>query len=169
MEEFRRLPDNVRQEEKIFLDLHSNAPTLVTQWSLLTYRKALEQIARYFQREFGYDFLQYEAGEEEELMRGFLWCQGEYDYGYGSRRGELVLGGAVFRWREWSDAEASWALAWVWLHPYARNNGLLSRAWPYFQQRFGQFIIEPPWSPAMHAFLNHKGRIKKINGKKSPR
>jgi hypothetical protein len=46
-----------------------------------------------------------------------------------------------------------WALGWAWFHPYARRRGYLSQAWPYFRKRFGGFILEPPLSEAMEAFV----------------
>ncbi len=44
-------------------------------------------------------------------------------------------------------------MQWVWLHPYMRRKGCLTRAWPIFAERFGQFDCEPPLSDAMQTFL----------------
>ena len=57
---------------------------------------------------------------------------------------------------EWESAH--WGLAWVWFHPYERRRRHLSRAWPYFRARFGDFEVERPLSLAMAAFLRkHEG------------
>src|SRR5262249_29041872 len=71
-----------------------------------------------------------------------------------------VIGACCFRYRH--DVEPLppgippdyYALQWIWFHPYERNRGHLSRALPYFQARFGRLIAEPPFSPAMNAFLH---------------
>ena len=67
-----------------------------------------------------------------------------------------VVGACCFREREWIDAKA-WALQWVWLHPYARRQGVLASAWPHFRRRYGDFHVEGPLSPAMKGFLARMG------------
>jgi hypothetical protein len=117
--------------------------------SPLRFRKAVETIAQYFRREFSYDFTQYDATERTDPRdQVFLWVNPCDD-----PAGVRALGAACFRWRRWQDGSAGLALSWLWLHPYCRRQGLLSAAWPYFCERFGDFQVEPPLSPAMEAFL----------------
>jgi hypothetical protein len=50
-----------------------------------------------------------------------------------------------------------WWLEWIWLHPYERRKGLLSRHWPAFVEEFGNFYVAPPLSHSMKQFLEKKG------------
>lgn len=54
-----------------------------------------------------------------------------------------------------------WSLDWIWLHPFARNKGISSQHWAHFEQMFGNgFLVQPPHSPAMKAFLEKRKHIK---------
>lgn len=124
----------------------------VTARSPLKHRQAVESVAKFFRREFHYDFVQYRAVDEEPNCTAYLW----------RARGWLgesntVVGGCCFRWVKWRDAPDGWSLSWIWLHPYERRRGRLTEAWPYFRAKFGDFHIERPVSSAMQGFL------KKIN------
>jgi hypothetical protein len=44
-------------------------------------------------------------------------------------------------------------MEWIWIHPYCRRQGLLSKAWPEFEKMFPGFEPDPPLSPAMQAFV----------------
>jgi hypothetical protein len=129
--------------------------------SLLSLRKAVYACARRFQREFGYDFVQYghEGRETDPLSRAFVWTDGWFSSGGSAialptkRLPRLVVGAGCFRWREWKNHAPSWGLQWVWFHHLARRKGNLTSAWPYFRARFGNFAVEPPVSAAMGAFL----------------
>ena len=65
------------------------------------------------------------------------------------------MGGACFRKEQFADGER-WVLYWMWLHPFARRRGILSRHWPHFQRQFGDFLLEPPLSSAMQFFVNKR-------------
>jgi hypothetical protein len=125
-----------------------STPQSVTTTSPIRYRRAVWRLATYFRREFGYDFVQYghEGHEDDATARAFLW--------FGRN---VVIGACCFRWREWTDAPAGWAMQWIWLHPYSRSCGYLTRAWPYFRARFGDFHVERPLSRAMAGFLESVG------------
>jgi hypothetical protein len=116
----------------------------------------VERLGIYMKREECYDTPVYDA-EEEALHRAgdvaYLWTSYQHA-GWGKDQPLLpAIGACCFRWRKWADAPPGWALAWVWFHPYERRRGHLTRAWPYFRARFGDFIAEPPLSPAMQAFM----------------
>lgn len=126
---------------------------MVSMKSCSTNRKAVETIAYYFRRELHFDFLQYEAGEGDPKARLFCWVAPSSYGGLENR----AIGACCFRWRTGEDAlPAGWALVWVWIHPYFRNHGHLTTAWPYFKAKFGDFVVEHPLSPAMAAFLEHR-------------
>jgi hypothetical protein len=121
----------------------------VTPRSPMRFRRAVETIAQYFRREFGYDFTQYDATERSDPRdQVFLWVNPCDDLA-----GVRALGAACFRWRRWSDGSAGLALAFCWLHPYCRRQGVLSASWPHFCERLGDFVVERPLSPAMEGFL----------------
>ena len=61
-----------------------------------------------------YDFPQYIASDarhsKDSEVRAYLWADGMAL----DERGRVPVFGAVcFRWREWEDAEPSWAAQWV--------------------------------------------------------
>jgi hypothetical protein len=130
--------------------------SVVTPASSPVLRRAVECIAYYFRREFGYDFLQYCSLEmDDDGHRAYIWADpctlNEQDK-------ITVFGACCFRWRTWKDAPSdfpskSYALQWIWLHPYQRRKGILDKAWPYFLARFDPFVPEGPHSPAMQGFL----------------
>jgi len=126
---------------------------LVDNYSKLNTRKALTQCARYFKREFRYDFVQFaerpERGETPENTIGYLF-ESHHKIIYDRA---LAVGGCCFRWREYPGLRPMWALQWIWIHPYKRGAGILSRAWPEFEKRFGHFLVEPPISSGMKYFL----------------
>lgn len=131
--------------------------------SKLTYRRAVWSIARYFRREEGYDFVQYgHEGREDDLThRAYLWLHPNGQPGYKVH----AIGAGCFRKRPgYKDERAPpefriphWAMQWIWLHPYFRRQGLLSRAWPHFRKTFGDFEVEGPYSDAMVGFLKRQG------------
>ena len=114
------------------------------------HRKAVEKIAYYFRREFGYDFPPYTTNRTKEEECVFMWIGLDFDW---SGNEKAVAYGACGFLRE---PHEYWGLAWVWMHPYERRKGHLSMAWPYFQERFGTFLAYPPYSPEMKAFLSSK-------------
>ena len=128
---------------------------VVTATSRPVLRRAVECIAYYFRREFSYDFVQYCSLEmEDDGHRAYLWTDPQTL----KNDKETVIGACCFRWRRWKDVPAdfpaeSYCLQWLWLHPYQRRKGVLSKAWPYFLARFDPFVPEGPHSPAMEAFL----------------
>jgi hypothetical protein len=104
----------------------------VTARSPKMLRQAVEQMAYYFRREFGYDFVQYSSEEEDDGHRAYLWVlPGTLENGK-----VKAVGACCFRWRGWDGAPASYGLQWIWLHPHERRKGRLTEAWPYFQISF---------------------------------
>ena len=131
-------------------------PVAVTPRSPLQLRRQVERFAKYFQREFRYDFQQFEATEKiEKHKRPYA----AYLFPNEPNRYPRVWAGACcFRWREPKDFEPRWAMQWMWLHPYYRGTGILSRAWERFHVLHEDFMCEPPFSPAMQAFLRKRGK-----------
>lgn len=125
----------------------------ITKSSPKEHLEALEQLASYFKREFKYDGIQFCSNEhigEHVEYSGFVFTESAYD---AMKEGDSVtptrfLGGGCFRNREHKDGK-HWWLDWVWIHPYARNKGLLTKQINYFKERFGDFYPEPPLSKTM--------------------
>jgi hypothetical protein len=120
------------------------SPRVVFPQSQLRVRRAVETLARYFRREFSYDFIQYCATDEKKGSkdRALLWVEHK-----------LAIGAACLRWRKRKDGTPCYALAWVRFHPFERRRGHLSSAWPLIRKHFSPLAIEPPFSPSMKAFL----------------
>lgn len=131
---------------------------IVNQSSPAADRNAAECLAWFFKREFSYDFVQYlasERGNGKDCVvlltdRGYTKTGKEVEFAYGA---------ICMRWRTYSNHEPEWAMTWVWLHPYERNKGHLSDIWQGLETRFPGFRVEPPLSPAMHAFLTNRGEL----------
>jgi hypothetical protein len=131
---------------------------VVVPRSPVAHRRAVERLGIYLKREQHFDFPPYDAEEavhysDQAQDVAFLWTTHRHA---DLKKDEWVhpaIGACGFRWRKWSDAPEGWALAWVWFHPYERRQGHLTRAWPYFRERFGDFLAEPPLSAAMKSFV----------------
>lgn len=125
----------------------------VTHRSPKSVRKAVEVIATYFRREFNYDFVQYSAEHCQESTLAYLWTANGW-----LGEGNVVIGACAFYWEEWTNVQPCWCLGWVWFHPYERRSGNLTKAWPFFRARFGEFWVSQPLSGAMEAFLTKQGQ-----------
>lgn len=123
------------------------SPETVTVDSLRAIRDHVERFARYFLKERGKGGLQFEAAETSE-SEGYVKYEAHL-----FNDGHRYIGACCFRWREFKDAPASWFMDWMWLHPYFRSRGHLTRAWPLFTTRYGDFHCATPLSHSMKAFL----------------
>ena len=123
------------------------SPETVTVESLRPIREHVERFAYYFLRERRKGSVQFEAAESSESI-GYVKYEAHL-----FNDGHRYIGACCFRWREFKDAPASWSIDWVWFHPYFRSRGHLTRAWPLFTARYGDFHIARPLSHSMEAFL----------------
>jgi hypothetical protein len=129
-------------------------PTWVTRSTNSAVKRAVEKLASYFHRELGYDFIQYEATDHDDNCIAYTWDEQCFVRSKGEM-GYQMFGAACFRYgrRMGVDFEG-WFLQWVWLHPYFRHHGYLSRAWPKFLERFSRsFIPEWPYSAPIKSLL----------------
>lgn len=120
-------------------------------------RKVIYEFARYFQREFQYDFIQYsidpERSSNDNNTQAFLF----HHYDVGVHNDRIAYGACCFRYRKnWTNLEPHWALQWIYLHPLCRNEGELTRHWETFETVFGNFMVEEPLSKSMEYFIENK-------------
>lgn len=148
--------DEAKAVCKLPRELANSHPLCVTMRSPLPCRKAVETLAIYFRREFKFDFVQYQYRGDEKTARAYLWLLPDWDTSYNA------IGACCFRQRKWRNVKY-WGLQWIWFHPYERGRGHLTKSWPYFQARFGDFYPEPPLSWGMESFLNGEDPLKLPN------
>ncbi|MGM4922756.1 hypothetical protein AB8A31_07600 [Tardiphaga sp. 804_B3_N1_9] len=128
--------------------LTDSEPELVTATSPAWKHREIYERARFFRREFGYDFVQWDSsdGDSDPNVHGFLFLNER----------DLIVGACAFRLRDQTSGK-NWGLQWVWVCPMFRRTGVLARYWGYFRKRFGDFDVEGPVSPAMQAFAVKQG------------
>lgn len=115
------------------------------------YRRAVR-----FKREFRYDFVQW-AGDEINPVKadwhGYLIPAGA--------DGTIAGACALAKLQPGPSGEV-WTLAWVWIAPKFRGQGLLTAHWPALLELYGSFFIEPPLSAAMQGFVRSHGTAQQI-------
>ncbi len=135
------------------------SPILVLPTSPMVMRQRVEKIGRYFKREFRTDFPPFLASEVPGAYgcipyEAYLFFEEARDrLEEGKSFPSRIVGAACFRWQTWTNAPAGWEFSWVWLHPFARRRGHLSRAWPIFESKYGKFHLGTVLSRDMKAFL----------------
>jgi hypothetical protein len=143
----RHVPDAALRDDASGDPLPRGLVSVSTK-SAPTLRRAVWKVSTYAQRELELDFPVYgDSGRDtDEEARAYLWVRSvPHD--------AAVLGACCFRHIPFEDVPDRMSMTWVWLHPYVRRQGLLRAAWPYLRQRFGDFYLDPPLSPAMRAFV----------------
>ena len=121
----------------------------VNKKSPVVLRKSVELSARYFLREGYSDLLHYGLHNDDAIA--FLFC--DYDLPH-------AIGACCFRFRSYTDiTQRFWRMHWAWIHPFARNKGLLSTHVELFNERFGYWYPEKPHSKAMNRFIEKHNLI----------
>lgn len=120
----------------------------VTRNSDCWLRKEIRLRAELFQREFGYNHVQWEYdGVPEKNGVGFLFHDESF----------RIVGACAFRpiWEGSSSggSNESMRLDWLWICPRSRRSGVLASQWERFRERFGVFAVESPLSKSMFTFL----------------
>lgn len=138
---------------------------MVKSTSSLESRMAMLKIARFFKREFHFDAVQYASFydvENDDECKAYMWTVEKHH----TKIKSVVVGGFCFRYRDWGG----YGLQWIWLHPYLRNNGILTRHWKLFEEKFGKnFYVEPPLSYGMQNFLSKSDNESHINDPETKR
>lgn len=115
---------------------------------------ALELLAEYFKKEFRYDYLQYCKGDSNSDCTGFLITERAWDLAEEiDHHPYRIVGGGCFR----TKSPDNYFLDWVWFHPFARNRGMLKKAWPLFKEKFREFSVTEPLSAHMKEFIAKHG------------
>ena len=136
-------------------------PVRVYRNSPRQHHKAVYEMAYHFKKEFHYDFTMQglDENEPDEKRAAYLWVHPQY-VDKAIEYKVPCVGATCFRFRDYEDAPSSWAMQWVWFHPYLRKKRLLSESWAHFSKEFPDFICEPPFSPAMKLFLEKVDPVK---------
>jgi|SRR3954469_3135389 hypothetical protein len=131
------VPESYRNERLV--KVVSSSPKLL--------RKTVEQFAHYFSRELHY-----------AIQFGYTENSPYVAYLFSNWEGPLPrvwIGACCFRPIFLRDVAIQCeSLKWIWLHPYFRNQGILSELWPVLRENHGDFHLEEPISPAMKSFLS---------------
>lgn len=110
------------------------------------YRRAVK-----FKREFRYDFVQW-AGDDVNPVKS-----GWHGHLFPAGPDGTIAGACAFSNEHPGPGNVEWTLAWVWIAPKYRGQGLLTAHWPGLVERYGNFFIEPPLSEAMQGFVRSYG------------
>jgi hypothetical protein len=129
-----------------------NLPAMMEHWRIPSSiehksRLAIERIGYFIKRERDYDFPPYDGSRVEDGVFAHLFA---VPYTHISSR---AVGAAVFSADEPGCKDSGYCLEWVWIHPYFRRDGILTRAWEVFRRQYGDFSVAAPYSPSMLAFL----------------
>lgn len=150
---------NVTNDDLILTARSSQSLRWIRSNSAEESKDALESIARCFKNEMRFDNLQYDANDHyDDSCIGFiivqlnLNCMKDYDFEIAEQNIQIhyVIGGGCFR----DKFDKSKKLDFVWLHPYARQRGIMKKAWEKFNSKFGDFDLEKPISSSMMRFLD---------------
>ena len=129
----------------------------ITTSSAKALRNHVERFARYFLREMGFSGIQFEAAETPQ-SEGFVPYKA-YLFAVKGR----YIGAGCFRYRIDQDASVPWLFDFLWLHPYFRHRGYLTRVWPELLKEFDTFgnaqpfRLAQPLSLPMQNFLCKPG------------
>ena len=110
------------------------------------HRELVDRFGLYLFREQGYDF-PLTLGGSSKTGKAYFFIGGALCFTTVQPIGVVVFD------KPFNNTPKDWSLEWVWIHPFERGNGVLSRAWPGFKKEFGDFYIQPPLSWGMRAFL----------------
>lgn len=136
-----------------------DAGEMVTCKSPVWLDKEIYTRARLFKWEFGYDFTQW-GGDGVYRNKDPRWQGHLFSVNGDNGRAAGLMGGACAFYAKTYDL---WSLAWVWVAPKYRRNGLLTKRWRSFIDRYGDFTLETPLSPAMQSFLLRYGTQQQRN------
>lgn len=140
------------------------SPYLVDFNSRKYLKEAVENIACFFKRELHFDFVPFESSEIPGLQysmpfEAYLFLEPAYDLMKNDINKFRAIGCSCFRKYCLDNDDWYWCLDWIWFHPYFRNTGRLTKAWPFFLEKYQPYYITPPYSLGMELFL------KKVNWK----
>lgn len=123
------------------------------------------KIAKYFAKELNYDRVPFDLmGILPSPYRVFLFTEIDIDEETaGNKKTQRIYGACLFSELLTKDGKKYWVLNWIWLHPFFRHRGLLKEKWTYFQDTFGDFLIDKPVSPSMEEFLESQRKKSGFN------
>jgi hypothetical protein len=137
-------PDDGFGEALPFTILGHNSP--------LSYRKAARYLAEDFANYTGFSPAPYDTNELK--LNQPYWHDRVLLFVEQIGSEKIRCFGAVgIRWKKYDDIPEGWFMTWAWFHPSEQRKGHLKNAWPHIAKLFPNFVPDPPFSPAMKAFL----------------
>lgn len=134
--------------ERVLSEMAANTFSEHVDWRSPEWRhREMTTRASSFRREQGYDFTQWGLPETDTDAHGFLFTNSD----------GRIVGACAFRLRQYEGRPERWGLQWVWVAPSHRRTGVLRSRWAAMRQRFHDFDIEAPVSPAMQSFARTMG------------
>lgn len=124
----------------------------VTKSSPKWQRVPITQIRRYLSHECGYDMCWDESDRTYSHAEAYTFTH--YEYNERRHEGEYPLVGAAIFNIKFNPVE----LHFCWIHPFYRNQGLFTKAWPDFIARYNIFRVDQP-SYAMRGVLSTLGYV----------
>jgi hypothetical protein len=101
--------------------------------------------ARYFHREVDMHAVppyEIDEGVDEEHKNTYILM-----------RDNQPLGAFCMRKQYYKHAIETWALDWVWIHPYARGKGFMDLIVKLLDEEYDNWFLSTPLSPAMQAYV----------------
>ncbi len=110
----------------------------------------VEAISVFFNKELDLGSRPYEAGILDK-HHAYLFVekvQNEQDHSNGERA-VRAIGGSSFHYEQVSVL----SLQWIWVHPFRRRKGLVSKNFDYFVNEYKEFGLSEVRSPIMRTFI----------------
>jgi len=132
---------------------------LVNYKSNMKYKVIVEKMAYHLKREQHYDFATYTANEDPSdesysEYEAYIFLENDLNLKeINDPTKSLGIGACCFRKRIGVNDKYFWSLAWIWMHPYYRHRGTLTKHWEYFTKKYNDFYIEPPYSLEMEKYI----------------
>lgn len=134
----------------------TDQPIIVDSKAPMWMQKEVYRRAVKFKREFRYDFVQWAGDDVRPVKIGW------HGHLFPAGPDGIIAGACAFSNEHPGPGGVEWTLAWIWIAPKYRGQGLLTAHWPGLVEQYGDFFIEPPLSDAMQGFVRSHGTESQI-------
>jgi len=128
----------------------------IDKQSDINLHKEVYKIAEYFKEELNYDSVPFSPiGQLSKEYKVLLFTEEALDKYKTDPMPYRIYGSCLFSKMKFTKDDDTWALEWIWFHPFFRNRGKLKKNWTELEKDFGNFVIKTPVSNDMKAFLEN--------------